>query len=71
VGGRKDKKWPAQTALYWLKENALIEFAEFPSGGDNSYPGFVDLGSNRALVSYYSSHETNDRGRDDHGDLSG
>ncbi len=29
-----------------------------PSGGDNSYPGFVvDAGKRTAYVSYYSSHE--------------
>ena len=27
------------------------------SGGDCSYPGFVQLAPGRALVSYYSSHE--------------
>ena len=31
--------------------------AELPSGGDTSYPGFVELSPKRALVSYYSSHE--------------
>jgi hypothetical protein len=30
----------------------------FPSGGDNSYPGFVvDQEKGRLHVSYYSSHE--------------
>ncbi|MSU72071.1 MAG: hypothetical protein EXS43_06975 [Opitutus sp.] len=43
--------------------DALQEFAEFPSGGDNSYPGFVALSPTRALVSYYSSHEKDAAGR--------
>ena len=58
VGGRKTlaDKGP-KTALYWLVGDALVEFAELPSGGDTSYPGFVELSPSRALVSYYSSHE--------------
>ena len=28
-----------------------------PSGGDTSYPGFIEISPTRALVSYYSSHE--------------
>ena len=64
VGGRKTtpEKGP-KTTLYWLVEDALREFAEFPSGGDNSYPGFVELSDNRALVSYYSSHERDAEGK--------
>jgi len=34
-----------------------------PSGGDNSYPGFVELAPGRALVSYYSSHERDASGK--------
>lgn len=34
-----------------------------PSGGDNSYPGFVALSPTRALVSYYSSHDKDAAGR--------
>ena len=62
VGGRKtiDPDHP-RTALYWLVDNQLVEAAELPSGGDNSYPGFVELGTisgrRRGLLSYYSSHE--------------
>jgi hypothetical protein len=64
VGGRKyTKDSGAKTSLYWLLGNALKEFAEFPSGGDNSYPGFVELSAKRALVSYYSSHERDTSGR--------
>jgi hypothetical protein len=62
VGGRKTIG-AAKTSLYWLIEGGLQEFAELPSGGDNSYPGFVELSADRALVSYYSSHERDDSGR--------
>lgn len=64
VGGRKTtaEKGP-KTSLYWLIGDQLREFAELPSGGDNSYPGFVALSESRALVSYYSSHEKDDAGK--------
>ena len=58
VGGRKtiDPDRP-RTALYWLVDDTLVEIAELPSGGDNSYPGFLPLDDERGLLSYYSSHE--------------
>ena len=58
VGGRRtvDRSYPT-TVLYWLVDNQLVEAAELPSGGDNSYPGFVALGPHSGLLSYYSSHE--------------
>ena len=58
VGGRKtlDSNTP-RTTLYWLVNDQLHEIGELPSGGDNSYPGFVALDDKRALLSYYSSHE--------------
>ncbi|MBN1422330.1 MAG: exo-alpha-sialidase [Planctomycetes bacterium] len=64
VGGRKmpggrDPK----TSLCWLIGDGLHEFAELPSGGDNSYPGFVALDPARALVSWYSSHERDESGK--------
>jgi len=74
VGGRKSgaalvgDRGP-KTALYWLDPHAeteqglLTEFAELPSGGDTSYPGFVQLSPTRALVSWYSSHEKNADGK--------
>lgn len=64
VGGRKQTadRGP-KTALFWLVDDGLVEFAELPSGGDNSYPGFVELSATRALVSYYSSHETDAAGQ--------
>lgn len=45
------------TALYWLVDDQLMELAQLPSGGDNSYPGFVELAPGHGLLSYYSSHE--------------
>lgn len=64
VGGRKTTAPNGpKTALYWLIDDELKEFVELPSGGDNSYPGFVELSPERALVSYYSSHERDSSGR--------
>ncbi len=64
VGGRKTtrEKGP-KTALWWLVNEQLKQCAELPSGGDNSYPGFVELSPTRALLSYYSSHERDQDGR--------
>jgi len=64
VGGRKTigDKGP-RTSLCWLVNDQLHEFAELPSGGDNSYPGFVEIGPTRALVSWYSSHEKEANGK--------
>lgn len=63
VGGRKtvDDKGP-KTSLCWLVNDQLHEFAELPSAGDNSYPGFVVINATRALVSWYSSHEKDANG---------
>jgi hypothetical protein len=64
VGGRKTTKDRGpKTSLCWLVGEHLTEFAELPSGGDNSYPGFVELSPTRALVSYYSSHERDAAGQ--------
>lgn len=63
VGGRKTLGGSPKTSLCWLVDDRLYEFAELPSGGDTSYPGFVALSNTRALVSYYSSHERDDEGR--------
>jgi hypothetical protein len=64
VGGRKMIGGPPRTTLYWLVEDQLQEFAQLPSGGDNSYPGFVELTPARALVSWYSTHQRDDAGRE-------
>jgi hypothetical protein len=64
VGGRKTtKEHGPKTSLCWLVDGALREFAELPSSGDNSYPGFVTLAPDRALVSWYSSHEKDESGK--------
>ncbi|HSH93152.1 MAG TPA: sialidase family protein [Roseimicrobium sp.] len=63
VGGRKTQGKVPTTALYWLVGDQLKEFAEFPSGGDCSYPGLVEISKTRALVSYYSSHERSPDGK--------
>lgn len=63
VGGRKfTENRGAKTSMCWFKDGQLIEFAEPPSGGDNSYPGFVALSDEKALMSWYSSHEKNQDG---------
>lgn len=63
VGGRQVVKGRAVTSLYWLVDDGLHEFARLPSGGDTSYPGFVQLSPTEALVSYYSSHEKDSTGK--------
>ncbi len=64
VGGRKslDRRNP-KTSMYWLVDNQLHEFAELPSGGDTSYPGFIALSPTQAIMSWYSSHEKNADGK--------
>ena len=63
VGGRRNTpdKGP-KTALYWLDGESLLQFAELPSGGDNSYPGFIERDNGDGLISWYSSHEKDDKG---------
>lgn len=70
VGGRKmdyDKEAKARnpkTVLYWLKkDDSLQQIAMLPSGGDNSYPGFVELSPKKGLLSWYSSHEKDEAGK--------
>ena len=63
VGGRRIGDGSARTSLCWLVDGKLHEFAVLPSGGDNSYPGFVELSPTNAVVSWYSSHEKNDEGK--------
>ena len=64
VGGRKaiGGQGP-KTSMYWLMDDRLQEFAELPSGGDNSYPGFIALSPTRAIMSWYSSHEKDESGK--------
>ena len=62
VGGRRFTDAGPRTILYWLHDEALHPIAELPSGGDNSYPGFVELDHGSGLVSWYSSHEMDAEG---------
>jgi len=63
IGGR-DTTDPAspKTKLFWLQGDRLKEAAVLPSAGDNSYPGFVAVDEENALLSYYSTHEDIGRG---------
>ena len=63
VGGRRNSPEGPVTTLSWLVGDNLVKFADLPSGGDNSYPGFVTLDDGRGLVSWYSSHEKNADGK--------
>ena len=62
AGGRHHGKEGARTRLYWLDDDRLHTCAELPSGGDNSYPGFVAFDEKEGLVSWYSSHENDAEG---------
>jgi hypothetical protein len=64
VGGRKTigDRGP-KTSMCWLVDDKLHEFAELPSGGDNSYPGFIEISPKRAIMSWYSSHEKSKDGK--------
>jgi len=57
VGGRHSTVRGPKTSMCWLVGRELHEFAELPSGGDNSYPGFVAITPTEAVMSWYSSHE--------------
>lgn len=63
VGGRNstDDRGP-KTSMCWLIDGQLHEFAELPSGGDTSYPGFIAVNDTAAIMSWYSSHETDATG---------
>ena len=61
AGGRNTLYGKRVCALYWLADDRLHPILELPSGGDCSYPGFVQLDKSRAMVSYYSSHEDHPR----------
>lgn len=71
VGGRRrlpappTEKGPGQgiTTLLWLTGARLEKTVELPSGGDNSYPGFVALDDRRGLLSWYSTHEKDAAGK--------
>ena len=57
VGGRHATETGPKTSMCWLVGSELHEFAELPSGGDNSYPGFIAITPTEAVMSWYSSHE--------------
>jgi len=57
VGGRELTDGGSRMSMYWVVENSLRKFAELPSGGDTSYPGFIELDLTHAVMSWYSSHE--------------
>lgn len=64
VGGRRNvKDLGAKTSMCWFVDGKLHEFAQLPSGGDNSYPGFLQLSPTRAAMSWYSSHEKDASGK--------
>ena len=63
VGGRRFTEAGPRTILYWLHDGVLHEAAALPSGGDNSYPGFVEHDDGTGLVSWYSSHEKDASGK--------
>jgi len=63
VGGRKQTPAGPRMALSWLDGDKLDELIELPSGGDCSYPGFVELSPQRGWLSYYSSHEKDAQGK--------
>ena len=63
VGGRRFTPNGTRTVLYWLQNEELKKFTSLPSGGDTSYPGFVELDDGTGLVSWYSSHEKDAKGK--------
>jgi hypothetical protein len=62
VGGRHNTPAGPKTSMCWLVGDQLHQFAELPSGGDNSYPGLIALSPTTAVMSWYSSHEKDDNG---------
>jgi hypothetical protein len=56
VAGGRDYNTPRQTKIAWMTANSYEPFLTLPSGGDNSYPGFVWY-EGVLWMSYYSSHE--------------
>jgi len=63
VAGRNIRNGKAITIVSALKGDTLIDLIELPSGGDCSYPGMVSLCPGCALVSWYSSHLTDETGK--------
>lgn len=63
VGARRMTAQGPRTTFWWLNGTQLVPAVELPSDGDNSYPGMVVLDRQRALVSWYSSHERDAAGK--------
>lgn len=63
AGRRMVSGEPPRTQFWWLSGDQLHPLAQLPSDGDNSYPGLVTLPSGNALVSWYSSHESDSSGQ--------
>ncbi len=63
VGGRRSTDRGSKTSMCWLVGDDLHEFAELPSGGDNSYPALLPLSPTQAAISWYSSHEKDADGK--------
>lgn len=51
------EKGAAKTVFGRMTRDKLEPLLTFPSGGDTSYPGIVELSKGVFCVSYYSSHE--------------
>jgi hypothetical protein len=47
-----------------LVAGKLEDLCELPAGGDCSYPSIIQLCPGCVLVSYYSSHEKDDKGKE-------
>ena len=59
IAGTRVYEKPAITGLFLVnRAGQFRNLLRLPSGGDNSYPGFV-VGKKKIFVSYYSSHEGN------------
>ncbi len=63
AAGRQVTSGKPITTLWWLHDNRLHQIAQLPSGGDNSYSGFAQVGKKRALISWYSTHEKSENGK--------
>jgi len=59
IAGTRVYEEPRHTGLFLVNSTGSFKkILRLPSGGDNSYPGFV-VGKKKVYVSYYSSHEGN------------
>src|SRR5690606_35360233 len=57
IAGTRVYEDPRYTGIYLVNKNGQFrKILRLPSGGDNSYPGFV-ITQDKVYVSYYSSHE--------------